>query len=383
MTVKPGRYPAQAMFFPAAICHALVVIPLSVLANTGAGIVLPGLIGSGHAQEMLSGFALALVAGYTLGPTSRATAMLLLGIWLVGRVATLWGMQPLDTLATLLFGILLAKQVVPRYLPARRWRNQAQMPLLGAVSLLPGLWGLTRAVATAQINVAAETMGILLLTLLMLFMGGRLIAPAAAGDFHDRGGNLENRVQPRIEGALLIVVPAAISLFVLGAMPAAGMVLILAGALAAIRLWRWRLWRCRGRTDLHGLGVGYGWLATGLLVAGASMVAGQFRPALLHVVTIGALGTLSTGVMARWFYHQDGRRLPSRLYVIVTAGAMAVATLARIGAVYLNGMTSPMLWASLAGWELAYTATLLVALSYLYRRSFGRPGHASGAVRHD
>ena len=37
----------------------------------------PGLIGAGHGHELIFGFALALIAGYTLGPQPRRAPVLL------------------------------------------------------------------------------------------------------------------------------------------------------------------------------------------------------------------------------------------------------------------------------------------------------------------
>jgi uncharacterized protein involved in response to NO len=45
------------------------------------------------------------------------------------------------------------------------------------------------------------------------------------------------------------------------------------------------------------LGAGYAWLALGLLAVGGS-APGNVRTAALHLITIGALGTLTANVMA-------------------------------------------------------------------------------------
>lgn len=370
MPSRYNHYPAQAFFFPAAILHALVVIPLTVLANTGV-INSFGLLMSGHAQEMLAGLALALVAGYTLGNIPLAKAVLLLLIWIIGRFFALTGLSSeMATAATLLFGLMLAIEVLPRYKAAKRWRNLAQLPLLGAVALLPGIWALLRDIpySILDLNVIAETSGILFLTLLMLFMAGRLIAPAAAGDYYNRGSNLKDRVQPNIEGALLITIPVGISLVMMQFYPLAGVVLVVAGILAAVRLCRWQLWYCKGRTDLYGLGIGYAWLAAGLIATGTSMILDSYHPAYLHIMTVGALGTLSTGIMSRWFYYYSWRTLPSRGYILLTVTAILLAALARLAVIFYPAHATPLLWISVAGWELAYGAAFYLAISSFLNR---------------
>lgn len=378
MAAKPTRYPAQIIFFPAAILHALIVVPLSVLTNLGMTMAWPSLAGSGHAHEMLGGFALALVAGYTLGNQPILKLGILFFLWLLGRLALLSVSADIAAYATLAFGIVLAAEVIPRFFPAKRWRNRSLLPLLAVISLLPGVWSIVNHLdqSTPDFNRLIESAGIFFLTLLMLFMGGRLIAPAAAGSFYQQGSNLETRVQPRIEGGLIILLPLAISLFVLGWQLLAGLLLMVVAALAFIRLWRWQLWKCKDRADLYGLGVGYAWLAVGLLVAGIALCRGTFYPALLHVITIGALGTLSTGVMARWFFHQNNRRLPSQFYIMMTVPAITLAVLARLSALLWPEWHSALLWVTVACWEVAYLAALVQVIRYVFSLDdFG--GHPS------
>lgn len=101
----------------------------------------------------------------------------------------------------------------------------------------------------------------------MLFIGGRMLAPAAAGEFYRQGMELGARVQPNIEASLIITIAAAYLLAPV-AVPFSGMLLILCGVLAGIRLFRWQLWHCLARPDLICLGLGYGWLALGLILLG-------------------------------------------------------------------------------------------------------------------
>ena len=85
----------------------------------------------------------------------------------------------------------------------------------------------------------------------MAFMGGRIIAPAMAGYAQSEGRRLDARVQPGLEGAVLILLGLA---FVLNPLPwpllrqLAAALVISAGVLSAIRLLRWQPWRCARAT---------------------------------------------------------------------------------------------------------------------------------------
>src|SRR5665647_2278095 len=59
----------NVVFFPMATVYAIFVLPASVLAMLGLTGTFPALASTtGHAHEMLFGFALAVVAGNQLGP---------------------------------------------------------------------------------------------------------------------------------------------------------------------------------------------------------------------------------------------------------------------------------------------------------------------------
>lgn len=64
---------AFSVFFPAAAIHAALIVPLTLFAVYIKPGWPPGLLGAGHGHELIFGFALALVAGYTLGPQPRRT----------------------------------------------------------------------------------------------------------------------------------------------------------------------------------------------------------------------------------------------------------------------------------------------------------------------
>ena len=198
-----------------------------------------------HAHEMLFGFALAVVAGNQLGPATGKRVWLLFALWLLSRITFLVFPGAVTAMVVnAAFAAGLAIQVAPRLArSAKKWRNRALPAILVALCV---------AAAASHVRTA-----VLLFAALMLFMGGRLLAPAVAGQLQRQGRTLGPRVQPRIEAGLLV---AMIPAFV---WPAA---CVAAGLLAGVRMLRWRLWALRGRPDLLCLAAGYGWLALVLLI---------------------------------------------------------------------------------------------------------------------
>ncbi len=361
------RVPAHALFFPAGATYAALVLPASVAAMLGIGPALPGLaVPSGHAHELLFGFALAAVAGNQLGPVPRSTLALLFTMWLAARVAFVSAPSSVvSLLANALFAALLAWQLAPRLLASvRKLRNRALPMAVVAFCAAAVAIEAARHLGAARAEATVLLAGVLLIALLMLFMGGRIIAPSAAGQAYRQGGDLAARVQPRIEAALIAVMFVAVAAVSLAAHVVAGLALVAAAVLAAVRLARWQLWKLRRRPDIACLAAGYAWLALGLAAIGSALLA-QARPATaIHVVTVGAMGTLTINVMALT-WARLARRDPAREWLPVWATVLiALATLARVIAGLDTGDARTWLIVAASDWFAAY-ALLLVTFARL------------------
>ena len=362
------RIAGNAVFFPVATAYAILVVPASVFAMLGLANTLPALTSAmGHAHEMLFGFALAVVAGNQLGPMPMPRLALLAGLWVLARATFLTAPQGMTAAAAnIAFAALLAAHLAPRLLgAAKKLRNQALPLVLTAICASSIAFQIAPHAGFASAGHTILTVAVLLFALLMLFMGGRLIAPTVAGQFYRQGGKLDARVQPRIEGGLLVATAVAAAASVFASQPLfvtlAAAATAVAGVLSAVRLLRWRLWALRGRPDLLCLAAGYGWLAIGLLLYGAALAAGRYQTAALHVITVGALGTLTLNVMAMtWTLkaRQDPSGASAPVWATILIGAAALARVAASLGVY-----DPLVLLQLAslGWSSAF-ALLLVLL---------------------
>jgi uncharacterized protein involved in response to NO len=248
---------------------------------------------------------------------------------------------------------------VPRlFRAAKKWRNKALPAVIAGICAATAAWQLARHAGDGRVPDALVLAVVLLFATLMLYMGGRIIAPAIAGQLHRQGRGIQARVQPRIEAALLFCGAGAV---VLVALPigraVASAAAVSAGLLALVRMGRWRLWALRGRSDLLCLCAGYGWLGAGLIALGVAHASQRHETAAIHLITVGALGTLTFTVMATlWSAH--ARRSPASRAVIA-AGTIAIATstVFRLLGAFVPG---PWLLASAACWSAAFGLLLVV-----------------------
>jgi uncharacterized protein involved in response to NO len=382
------RIAGDSIFFPMATVYAIFVLPASVFAMLGLTGAFPALASTtGHAHEMLFGFALAVVAGNQLGPIPMLRLALLAGLWVIARATFLCAPQSIAaTAANIAFAALLAAQLAPRLFgAAKKWRNQALPLVLTAICASGIAFQLAQHAGFAAAGHTILIVAVLLFALLLLFMGGRLIAPTVAGQFYRQGGKLDARVQPRIEGGLLVAmaVAAAASLFASWSPFAllAAAATAVAGALSTVRLLRWRLWVLRGRPDLLCLAAGYGWLAIGLLLYGAALAAGRYQTTALHIIMVGALGTLTLNVMAMtWTLkaRQDPSRARVRVGATILIGAAAL-TRALAGLAVFDPQV--LLVIAATAWSSAFALLLVLFVRLRTRTPAGMNAKASAHGR--
>src|SRR5688572_10656536 len=208
-----NRFPAYQVFYPAASLYAALMLPASVLAMTGRVNGLAPLADpTGHAHEMLLGFALAVVAGNQLGAAGRWSVLALFFAWALARAAfVLAPASPLAGALNAAFAALIALHVLPRLFGSvKKLRNRVLPFILGALCAAAAGWQLAPYAHGGTLPADFVVGTVVLFALLMLFMGGRVIAPVVAGQLHRQGERLEARVQPYSEGALIATGLAAL-----------------------------------------------------------------------------------------------------------------------------------------------------------------------------
>ncbi len=372
VATAPTRLVTETWFFPLAAAYGALSVPLFIVGWLGGLPMPPGLLTpAGHAHELLFGFALAVVTGFLVNRASPVRLGLLLTLWLLARLTFLFDPGGAAAVATNIgFAGLVAMTAAPRFMKAaKKWRNRLIGPMVLAICAAAAIFQLFSAGDGGFGLYVVLAEAVVLFALLMVFFGGRLIAPAAAGAIERGGGVLKARVQPRIEGAILLAMIAAALTAPIPALHSAhGLLLILAGLLALVRLGRWQLWRCTQRPDLLCLGLGYAWLGSGLVLLGTArgFDVGLAPGIATHAITVGALGTLTTSIMLR--NRLLRLRVPlERAGPVFLAMTLLITTaaLARLVGGPLHGL---MLAA--AAWSLA----LLLLLAQLLW--FRHPGHS-------
>ena len=372
-------------FFLGAALFAGVAVPAWVLIVTGVS-------GSNflyaprewHVHEMLFGFLPAVITGFLLtaipnwtgrAPLKGIPLLSLWLLWLAGRLLLAWPwVGPLA--AAIVDGMFLVALTafVWREIAVGGTRSQAPIgvviSLYACANILFHVLALRGAMADLPVRMA---LGLIMLLLTMI--GGR-VTPNFTREFFAQARIDPARVAPfsRVDGlSIVLVVAAAVAWIVQPESALAGGALVVAGSINLFRLTRWSGWLAWREPLVWILSVGYGWLVLSLLALGGAIL-GMGLPTAnaVHVLSSGAVGTMTLAVMTRASLGHTGRArhagpVTVLIYVLVNLGAILRVFAPSPDAP--TAVTNLMLGLAAAGWSGAYVLFVLTYGPYLVRPS--------------
>jgi uncharacterized protein involved in response to NO len=328
-------------FFLLAALFACAIVPLWMLVV--AGILPPSVYldaASWHAHEMVVGYTIAVIAGFSLTAvgnwTQRETLigvplLALSTLWLLGRVAMISaGALPrgMPAVVDLAFLPALAAVLARPLVGARNRRNYVMLAVLGALfaaNLVVHLSALGVTAIGSPRRACLVAIDVVLI--LILIVTGRVVPMFT----RNATGVASIRSSPRLD-ALAIAGMAVLT--VLDALiPDTWGVAAVAGAAGVLALARTVHWGTRH--SLHHpllwiLHAGYLWVPLGLLLRALTGFDANVSGVLAtHALTIGAIGSLTLGMMARVALGHTGRVLIASKPMAWGFGAMTAAAFVR------------------------------------------------------
>ncbi len=362
-------------FFLLAGLSALILLTIWLGAWSGA-IPLPeyyGVIGW-HSHEMLFGYTSAVVAGFLLTAvrnwtgvnTPNGTPLALLALlWLAGRITPL-----LDTLVPAGFIALVDMSFLPAVALAIRpalWKGQQKVNRVFVLVLL--------VMAVANLLVHLQSLGLsdtasrgtdmmlFMVVLLVVLLGGRVIPFCTEAVLP----GTRARRWPAVEMGIMAVLVAMILLQPLYPAPwLTGLLAILAAILQAVRVAGWHqtgVWRIPILWVLYSALL---WIIVGLLLLGLAAF-GLILPSLAkHALTVGGIGILTLGMMARVSLGHTGRPIQPVRMIEFSFILLNLAALLRVFGPMLF-MEKYNMWVHMSGglWVIAFLIFIVVHLPML------------------
>ena len=326
-----------------------------------------------HVHEMLFGFIPAIMAGFVLTAIPNWTGRLPLSglplaalalLWLTGRIASALVAAPLVALVLdCSFLIVLSAAIWREILAGSNYRNLPVAILFSLMALANLAFHLDAGWWQSQGYGIAERAGLGVAAMLVSLIGGRIV-PSFTRNWMTRN-SLAPLPAPFGPFDKLVLVISAVALagwVVVPEMMVSGFLLVVAGGLAAIRLWRWRGLRTIGEPIVAILHIGYLWLAVSFLLLGLAILEPDFvtPSAAIHALTAGAIGTMMLAVMTRASLGHTGHDVAAgpatvAIYALVTLGAVL-----RVAAPFLDAWYLTVLTAGGLVWSAAFALFAMV-----------------------
>ena len=336
-----------------------------------------------HVHEMLFGYLPALIAGFLLTampnwtdrmPLRGTPLLLLFLLWLAARLLVTVPVvgAPLTVGIDGAFLVILAAYVWREIIAAGAWDR---VPIGALVSFFAGANILFHLFALqGRPTDVPECLALSVMTVMLTVIGGRL-TPTFTREFFIK----EKIPQPPEVfslvdgGAILLVLVGVIGWIAQPESQWTGLLLIGGGVASLVRLIRWKGWLTWPEPLVLILHVGYGWVGLFLLVLGGSILGfGLSTANAVHVLTSGAMGTMTLAVMTRASLGHTGRprhadRLTVAMYLLVNAGALFRIFASNVETPTV--LTHTMLGLSALGWSGAYLLFVFHYGPYLVRPS--------------
>jgi uncharacterized protein involved in response to NO len=332
---------------------------------------------SWHAHEFLFGYLTAVIAGFLLTAVPNWTGRLpivgwplgaLFALWLIGRLAVALSahLPPLGVaLADLAMPVALSAVIGREIVAGKNWRNLIVLAMLGVLAIGNGLFHLEAARGGYAAQGFGLRVGLGAVIMMIAVIGGRIVPSFTRNWLVRRGpGRLPKPPMQRFDKLALVALLGA--LLVWTVQPdhlLAGVLLVLAGALHAVRLARWAGDRTFAEPLVAVLHLGYAFLPLGAVALGAEILAPGIvgMAAAQHLWMGGAAGLMTLAVMTRATLGHTGQNLTAGPATISIYAALVVAVLARLAAGLWPGQAYGFHLVAGTAWILAFAG---FALSY-------------------
>jgi uncharacterized protein involved in response to NO len=324
-----------------------------------------------HVHEMLYGYVSAVVTGFLLTAIPNWTGQLPLQgkplvaltiAWLAGRFAVSFSgvIGWLPAMIVDASFLLLVAAVALREILAGGARSNLKVVVL--ISLL--------AVGNACFHVEAHVaglanystrLGLAAVIMLITLIGGRIV-PSFTRNWlaRENPGRL-----PASFGRfdMIVIALSALALAAWVAVPdamPAGILLLMAGVLQAVRLARWAGDRTHGERLLLILHIGYAFVPIGLVLTGLAALEVVPAAAGIHALAGGAIGTMTLAVMTRASLGHTGRALHASNGTQAIYAAIVLAAAARIAAALAPEHAMAFLIAAGVFWTAAFAGFAVI-----------------------
>ncbi|GFO71929.1 uncharacterized protein involved in response to NO [Bathymodiolus japonicus methanotrophic gill symbiont] len=317
-----------------------------------------------HAHEMLLGYSVAVISGFLLTAVKNWTGQQTLTgaglaclalLWVYGRILPFYSGLLADefiALVEFLYLPVLAFCLLKPIMAAQYMRGYIFIGLLLIMSLGNGLIHMEILGLAEQTAWAGFQIVIALIIVMILVIAGRVFP-----FFTEKGLSGTLIVRNPLYDALSIA--SAVLVFALSIMQVSGALLAVAASFATVinilRVKDWYEFRVWFVPLLWVLYIGYAWIIIGFFLTALGAL-GIIQPSLaLHAFTVGGIGVITLGMMARVSLGHTGRALKASQAMAIAFVLINLAALVRVLIpILFPGWYTTIIYASTILWLVAF-----------------------------
>ncbi|MEI7840706.1 MAG: NnrS family protein [Methylococcaceae bacterium] len=338
-----------------------------------------------HAHEMLLGYTVAVIAGFLLTAVSNWTGKITLQgdalaglslLWLYGRILPFYAELLPDGLIALVDFAFLPVLIYVIANTLIRTKNYKNLVFVGLLAFLMFGNGLIHAQMLALCQHSAAVgiqMVIATIVVMILVIAGRVFP-----FFTEKG--LKGVLIPRNSMLDALAIGSAAVVFTLQLADVSGTFLALAALMAAAlngwRLASWFVFRIWFVPLLWVLYLGYSWLILGFIFTAFAAWEWVLPSLALHAFTVGGIGVLTLGMMARVALGHTGRAMKASNTIAVAFALMNIAAFLRVVLpLTIASWANVLIYVAALAWLAAFALFIFVYAPILTKaRVDGREG---------
>ncbi|WP_028862141.1 NnrS family protein [Psychromonas aquimarina] len=319
-----------------------------------------------HMHEMLFGFAAAVIVGFLLTAVQNWTGvrslngkglLLLVCIWLAARVLFFfpdtvnhWVIALIDIAFLPLSAAALAYPIVK----VKLWRNLMFIPILLIMSVCNALMHYSIASHNPILMNSASSSMVLLVTLVMTIMGGRVFPMFTANGTRTPRVDAIIWLEKLTVGSTILAVLTGSGFIELPALLTA-VIFFTAAAAHTVRMLRWKIWVTLKTPLVWSLHLSYWCIAIGLFMYGLSEITTSVSHSqATHALTVGAMGTMILSMISRVSLGHTGRMIVVGKIMSGAFAALILAFIVRVFGSYWITNYSHVITLAVGLWVIGY-----------------------------
>lgn len=329
-----------------------------------------------HIHEMLFAFAATVIVGFLLTAVQNWSGIrslhgkglaALVILWLLARIAFFLPNQLPQLLIILLDAAFLPLSALALALPiikTKLWKNLLFIPILLIIAITNLLTHYSAVTNDPVLMGQAASFMVLLITLVMCIMGGRVFPMFTAnGTKTPRVDALPLLEKLSLISIIITIVVAALATSRWVDVPAmlVALLFITTSAIHAIRVFRWKFSVTLSTPLVWSLHVSYWCIVVGLLMFGLSQITYLVSHSqAIHTLTVGAMATMILSMISRVSLGHTGRLIVVGKTMSIAFIAIILAFIVRVFGIYFIANYSHVLSLTVSLWVIGFGCFVVV-----------------------